>query len=75
MAKLTREMKAQINEQVTNETKRILGIIDKKIDIAKGLDPDDEILVRGLLADLQSRIIKDQPYLQFHPELKEQMPE
>lgn len=74
MSKLTRETKAQINEQVTNETKRILAIIDKKIDAAKQCTPEVEVLIRRLLADIQIQILKDQPYLKFHPELQEEIP-
>jgi hypothetical protein len=65
MTKLTREMKIVLNEEVTNETKRCLKILNKIKDI-----PGLELISKQLIQE----IVKESPYIEFHPELLKEIP-
>lgn len=58
--------KIQLNEAITGETKRCLAILKRTIGEISSL--------KLVYKEIIEQIIKEQPYIDFHPELKKRIP-
>lgn len=74
MAKLTRQMKEQLNSAVTGETKRCLAIIQRIVDAHKDADAGVPEILSDLKYGAIKEIVEGSPYLEFHPELLKRIP-
>ncbi|MHA2065163.1 MAG: hypothetical protein ACXABY_12375 [Candidatus Thorarchaeota archaeon] len=70
---ITLREKKLLNEHVTNETKRCLGLVLRELKPFIGNPHADEGVVL-FLKDIAESIVRGAPYLEFHPELKEKLP-
>jgi len=73
MAKVTREIKVVLNQQVTDETKRCLTLLDEMYETLKSY-PDLEKENNIIYKETKEKIIKGSPYIEFHPELLKKIP-
>ena len=73
--KLTLNEKKLINEHVTGETKRCLAILNRMENkIHEGFMANNDPDTQALLYDAIREIIKESPYIEFHPELYKRIP-